>query len=456
MAAVGFGTFTACENDDRYDNVYTDGLCVVETPTTAVDSLYSATTPSATGIGTVQLNETDDIIEAYVTSSDEGGTFYKSISLQSIDGTRGFSVPVDLYNIYTEFEPGRKVYVHLNGRHINQTYGSLLIGDLYNDPDTPTLNQIGRLVPEEFRRTLKASCDKVDEDEIVQHMTIAQALNDNNINKLIEFDNVQFEDGAVNKTFYQENNAIGGATNVNLMDEYGRTIIFRTSSFAKFAGKKIPGGSGKVRGVLTKYRGDYQFLARTDRDVQLEGDRLEIDLSPPVGGTAITYSGAFIESFTPFAANQSVFPAYVNDPALGTRYWQVKTFGGNKYIQMTSFGGTPEANRTLFIVPVDMTAANNFSFATCSGFDNGSPLKVYYSMDYVPGANVNNATLVNITSSFTIPNGPTNGYATAFTPSGVYAIPAALTGNGYFIFEYNGNGSGGTTTTMQIDNITVN
>ena len=44
------------------------------------------------------------IPKAYVTSSDEGGNFYKSISMMSLDGTKGFSMPVDNYNLFNEFE----------------------------------------------------------------------------------------------------------------------------------------------------------------------------------------------------------------------------------------------------------------------------------------------------------------------------------------------------------------
>jgi hypothetical protein len=66
------------------------------------------------------------------------------------------------------------------------------------------------------------------------------------------------------------------------------------------------------------------------------------------------------------------------------------------------------------------------------------------------------ATLVDITSSFTIATGTTSGYANNFTNSGDYVIPASLTGNGYFIFEYSGNGVGNVlTTTMQLDDIKV-
>jgi hypothetical protein len=123
---------------------------------------------------------------------------------------------------------------------------------------------------------------------------------------------------------------------------------------------------------------------------------------------------------------------------------------------MSSFGGTAEANRTLFIVPANMTAANTMSFKTKAGFHNGNVLKVYYTTNYVPGNQITSATLVDITSSFTISPGLPSGYPTTFTNSGVYNIPVGITGNGFFVFEYTGNGSGGPTTTMQIDDIVIN
>lgn len=437
---------TGCIHDDNFDNV--DSQCVTMTPTKTVQEIYAAANP-----GTPVLYTGEDIIEAYVTSSDEGGTFYKSISFQSVDGALGFSIPVDMYNIYNEFEPGRKVYVNLSGRYINKTHGGLIIGDLYQG------NAVGRLVPEEFRRTVMASCDAVNEDEIVHHMTISQLLNDSNINKLIELDNVQFEEAALGTTYFNPADQIGGATNIYLMDQYGNQVIFRTSEFAKFAGHAVSGNSGKVRGVLTKFNSDYQFLARTEDDIMLTEPRMTIDLTPPIVGNAIVFSGSFTENFESYVTTSPgnrTFPKYINDPAVGTRYWQNTTFGGNKYIQMTSFGGTPEANRTLFIVPVDMTAANSLSFDSKSGFHNGQALKVYYTTDYVIGGDITDATLVDITSNFILSPGLSTGYPANFTNSGTWAIPAGITGNGFFVFEYVGNGNGGVTSTVQIDNITVN
>jgi hypothetical protein len=83
-------------------------------------------------------------------------------------------------------------------------------------------------------------------------------------------------------------------------------------------------------------------------------------------------------------------------------------------------------------------------------------LKVYYSTNYIPFSNIDNATLVDITSNFSIPNGSPSSSPAEFSPSGNYSIPASLTGNGFFIFEYIGNGNGGVTTNMQIDDIIIN
>jgi hypothetical protein len=450
-----FATFIGCVNSDEYETPNVAGNCNDLAVTKQVQDITSTSTATYT-----QYPETEDIIEAYVTSSDEGGNFFKSISLVSTDNTVGFSMPIDAYNLYTKFEPGRKVFVNMKNRYIVKENGSTIIGSLYNNdtPEITTDDEVGRISGVEYQNIVSRSCSKVNEDDIVKTLTVNEAKNDQYLNMLIDLNNVQFTDASLGKKYFDASlNDLGGATNHLITNEFGQTIILRISSFSTFASKSVLPKSGKIRGVLTKFGSDYQFMVRTENDMQLTNDRLTIDMSPPIGGTAISYLGTFTEPFTSYTTtNQQIFPKYINDAVVGSRYWQRKVFGGNTYIQMSSFGGTPEVNRSLFIVPVDMTAANNFSFKTLSGFYNGACLKVYYSTNYVPGTNIGSATLVDITSSFTINVGPTSGYATTFTNSGVYAIPASLTGNGFFIFEYNGNGSGGVTTTMQVDDITVN
>ena len=445
-----------CVNGDDYDSPDLSGECVDIAATKSVQDI------AILANGTAQEYTNADFIEAYVTSSDEGGNFYKSISLVSLDGTKGFTMPVDAYNLYTKFEPGRKVTVNMQNRHFHYDtqIASLEIGSLYNNdtPDIPSDDVVGRISGVEYENVINRSCTKVDEEAFIKRMSITQAKNNQYINMLIEFDAVQFTDASLGKKYYDPSlNNLGGATNHEITDEFGNKIIVRVSEYATFAGNEIPSLNGKIRGVLTKYNNDFQFMVRTLNDINLTQPRLVIDFFPPIVGNALVYDTSLNEPFTSYTTNnQQNFPKYINDAAVGSRYWQRKIFSGNTYIQMSSFGGTPEANRSLFIVPVNMTAANTFSFQTKAGFANGNVLKVYYTTNYVPGTQITLATLVDITSSFTISPGLPSGYPTNFTASGVYNIPAGITGNGFFVFEYIGNGSGGPTTTMQIDNIVIN
>ncbi len=451
LLSLAFGLLSGCANDDNYTTPESTLVTYELATTRTVVSVNSAATATP-----VQFT-TDDIIEAYVTSSDEKGTFYKSISFQTIptDGSNpiGFSVPLNITTLYGKgFTPGRKVYIKLNGLYSAIVYGSLQIGSLYE-------GTIGRISEFEWQDHLFPSATIEPESAMVRTMSLETAYNDVNQNTLVELDNVQFSEGSINRTYYDIDSG-GGATNHTLISSTGGAEqIIRFSSFCPFTGNQVPTGSGKIRGVLTKYDTDFQFIVRYESDIQLTQARF--DAAPPIVGEAITSVGTLNEPFTSYDVNQTNFPKYINDALVGNRYWKVKTFNTNKFLEMSSYTGTSgipiaEANRTAFIVPVDLAAANTFSFKTQSGYDNGSPLKVYYSTSYVLGGTVTNSMLVDITSSFNIPNGPASGYATNFTSSGNYAIPVGLTGNGFFIFIYEGNGVNGVTTTMRIDDIVIN
>lgn len=457
ISTIFLGIFSSCINSDDYSTPE-NTLTTFDLTTTTTPEAVNALATIAAGTPTPILQYTaDDIIEGFVTSSDEAGTFFKSISFQTLPlngaAPTGFSVQINVSTLYGKgFTPGRKVFIKLKGLYIGKVFGSLQIGSLYE-------GSIGRISEFEWKNHLFPSAIKVAESQLVRTLTIADAYTDANQNTLIELDLVQFADGSINRTYYDVDSG-GGATNHLLSSTTGGTQrIIRFSSFAPFTGKQVPKGSGKIRGVLSKFNTDFQFVVRYESDIKLADPRA--DVNPPIVGNNILYLGNFTENFESYTAGsattgQNNFPKYVNDPVIGSKTWRVRTASSNKYIEMSSFGSPAESNRALFIVPIDMTAANTLSFQTRTGFYVGETLKVYYSTNYVPGGQISVATLVNITSNFTI---STASSATAtFTNSGVYTIPATITGNGYFIFEYSGSGisTPALTTNMQIDNITVN
>ena len=118
-----FATLFSCVNGDDYGTPNLSNDCVTIAKTKEVSDITNIAT--ATTVQYTTDENLTDYIEAYVTSSDEGGNFYKSISMMSLDGLKGFSMPVDNYNLYTEFEPGRKVTIKLDkNRYYNKQHGS--------------------------------------------------------------------------------------------------------------------------------------------------------------------------------------------------------------------------------------------------------------------------------------------------------------------------------------------
>lgn len=444
-------SLVSCVNDDDY------GVPALDcTETTLVKTIEVSQVPASATVAQYTL---DNVIEAYITSSDKGGNFFKSISFQTLDGSKAFSVPVDVTSTFINYEPGRKVLINLKNLYTDVSNGGVRIGSIFLN--SSGVASVGRIPEFQYRQVLNRSCTVVPESQLVRTLTIPNLLNDANINTLIELDNVQFQDAALGKRFYDATLDVGGATNHRLTDANGNTVIFRTSSFANFASAFVPNESGKVRGVLTKFGSDYQILARTIDDVQLTNTRLDVDVAAPVGGSSIVYACSLNEGFTSFANNNTVFPSYINDPSVGTKYWRVNIFNNNNYLQMSSFSSSAafqeQLNKSYFIVPVDFTCANSLAFKTQDRFNNGGVLKVYYTTDYVPLGNIQNATLTQI-NGLTIASGNTGSATQAFVNSGVFNFPTTLTGNGFVVFEYTGgySFSPALTTTMHIDDIVIN
>jgi len=437
--AITASLFTGCINDDEYS---TPPLNCVES--SLVKNLEVAAVPATTVVK--QFTE-DKVIEAYVTSSDEAGNFFKSISFQTLDGSKGFSVPVDATSTFITFEPGRKVLIKLKNQYTDISSGSLRIGSIFVNTTTGAA-QVGRIPEADVKNVLKASCTKVNENNLARTMTIAQAKNDANINTLIDLDLVQFSDAALGKHYYEATQDLGGATNHLLTDANGNTIIFRTSSFANFAGKAVASGRGKVRGVLTKFNADYQFVARTENDIQLTGNRLMPIFSENFESISTTGNGANV-----------ALTGWSNVSMLGgAEKWETRIFSNNKYAQFSPFGITPvepscDTRLITKAINLDNTTGEFLRFGSKIGFANGVAVTVWISTDYDgsgTAAAVNAATWTQLNP---IMAPQTASFPTDFTSSGNVDL-SSYSGNAYISFKYVG-GTGGITSTYQIDNIEV-
>ena len=199
---------------------------------------------------------------------------------------------------------------------------------------------------------------------------------------------------------------------------------------------------------------DIQYYTESDGDCvyDISGDGGGNDGQTSVGGENAMPMACLEEPFSDFSSNQTEFSDYENVTVVGDRFWEVREFENNQYIQNSAFNGDGEYD-SWFLVNVDFDNADTFSFMTKDGFNNGDVLSVLYSTNHTVGNEIMPDDWTDVTSEFTIASGSTGGYADNFTPSGDWDL-SSVSGNGFVAFRYQGD-SEGTTTTMQVDDITI-
>lgn len=371
----------------------------------------------------------DDIIEAYVVSSDEGGNFFKSISLQTkaspIIPAIGFSVPVDVSNTYIDYRVGNKVYVKMKNQFTDLYYGALRIGSLYvSNAGDPT---VGRISQNEFKNVLNASCTIIDENQLVESLSIEEALDDRKLNTLIELNDVEFTEAAIGRHYFEETNNVGGSTNWNLRDKTGNQIIFRTSSYAKFADHFVPEGSGKVRGILTKFGTDYQLMVRSENDIAMNGKR-----NVPF----------FAEDFQSVKNNVNfALPGWSNIVEKASKLWKSMVYAGNGYAEFNTTSTTAAENIAWLVSPkINLAGYKNavLSFRSAQhDLKVDSPLntlEVYVSTNF-DGSSVNKAKWTRLEAKVPTLLNPSR----EFMSSGGIDL-SAYSGNINIAFRYVGSG----------------
>lgn len=371
----------------------------------------------------------DDIIEAYVVSSDEDGNFFKTISFQTQAKPNmpaiGFSVPIDASNTYIDYRLGNKVYVKLKNQFTDLYYGGLRIGSLYvSNSGDPT---IGRISQNEYKNVLNASCTIIDENLLVKSLSIEEALNDNKLNTLIELNDVEFTESALGRHYFEESNNVGGSTNWYLRDKTGNQVIFRSSSYAKFADHFVPEGSGKVRGILTKFGSDYQLMVRSESDVVMNGKR-----NTPF----------FAEDFQTVTNNVNfVLPGWSNIVEKATKLWKSMVYSGNGYAEFNTTSTTATENVAWLVTPkINLSSYKNVVFSFRSAQHDlklDSPLntlEVYVSTNF-DGSNVTKAKWTKLEAKVPSLSTPSR----QFISSGGIDL-SAYSGNIYIGFKYIGSG----------------
>ncbi|CAN5440460.1 hypothetical protein BH10BAC2_BH10BAC2_36110 [soil metagenome] len=225
----------------------------------------------------------DKTIGGVIIADDRSGQFYKTIVIQ--DETGGISVNLDGYDLYTKYPVGRKVYIKVNGLYLGD-YNKLVEigGGIDNSGSSPRLDDIPSVLIDQY--VIKGSLDNFVTPTIVK---VAE-LNDTYQNMLIQLNDFEFSLADTSKTFADP--ALGSsAVNYTIKSCTGESILLRNSSYADFAGYKLPGGNGNITAIYTVFGTTKQLNIRDSSDVKFYNARCG------GGGTGAVVDIATIKSF---------------------------------------------------------------------------------------------------------------------------------------------------------------
>ena len=260
---------TSCVKDDDYDIPDPNGKKPLPDYSGQVVSFANVLTKVTASVATYTA---DEAIEGYVISSDEGGNFYKKIYIQNADKNQGLSVAIDKSGLYTEFPVGAKIQLRLKDLTTQLNNSAIEVGyGTYTAPKSGRVS-VGTMAEAIYKKHLFDTGERKTVAELAKvSNSIQEVSTEAHVDQLITLKGVHFPTDAVGKTLYDKSNALGGATNYKLTDANGKTIIFRTSSYAKFKDEKVPAGEVEVTGVLTKFNKEYQFMISNYADLVVKG-----------------------------------------------------------------------------------------------------------------------------------------------------------------------------------------
>jgi len=219
-----------------------------------------------------KLIEEDIKIKGRVTGNDLGSNLYKQFTLQ--DSTGAIIIAVNQSGMHGFLAEGQEIVVALKDLYIGGYRKQPEIGQPYNG------SSIGRMNKELFQQHYKY----VGTPDVTKLDTLDFDIDmdkDANCAKLVVLKNVSFVPVGGLGTFAPDTtqdktvSMVGGCVN-RALNEYSESkLVVRTSTYAKFAAKKLPYDQVNKKpkkcnltGIATRYNNTWQILIRKESDIQ--------------------------------------------------------------------------------------------------------------------------------------------------------------------------------------------
>lgn len=437
---------TSCVEDNNYETPQIS--CTEPVLTGAEDTIEELITAwQQSGDGTLFFDEDyPDYIVGYVTSNDATGNFYKELYIQNdpTNPTASIKLNINMSDLYTKYNVGRKLYIYMKGFGIGLSHGEVVIMERGDGSGVS-------IRPNVAKRNIIRSCDIFEITPLA--LTSPSVVNDSHLGMFVAFPNMQFDISLVGQDFVNELDSYDSHRPITSCDD-NSNIKLETSTYADFKNVALPVDQGSVKGIIARDYGDDFYVLRVNGvdAFVFDGDRCDPDIlecdNPNVGGDVVVFD----ENFSSYAPNTTNLPGWTNvNVSGGNTVYKVKEYSGEQYMQIGAYNTNENPLEAWLVTPainLDNTTDEELTFKTKTGYNNGAALSVFVSTDFT--GDVATATWVMINTH--IANGPSSGYGN-FEDSGSVDI-SCLDGDVYFAFKYLG-GDGGVTTTFQVDDVKV-
>ncbi len=285
---------TSCVPDDDYDTPDTSitepelngELVSISSVKTAYDQAVAGGEDQS-----FTFTETNTFMSGFVISSDEGGNFFEELIVQdaSENATAGIKVLLDVGDLFTRYETGRRVYVKLDGLSVGMDSGVITLGIL----EGSDIEKIPAPLEEEY--VLRSSLVEA----IVPNIKTLSQISEADTNTLINLASAQFTESQLGTSFAGEvGDEFDGDRTIESCAADGGDILFQTSTFADFKSNTLPSGAGSLTAVLSKdfFGENFTLSVRTLSDIVFDGERCEPTLLDP-NITATTTFSAVIDRY---------------------------------------------------------------------------------------------------------------------------------------------------------------
>ncbi|MBE0424155.1 MAG: lamin tail domain-containing protein [Lutibacter sp.] len=183
------------------------------------------------------------VIEGFVISSDEHGSFVKKLVIQDAveNATAGIQLLVDSEILFEQYNIGDKVFVKLNKLYMNKKDGVLTVGF----PKGTAITEISSSKIGDF---IYSSAENF--SVIPREISMAEVLNPAFENTLVKVKNVQLAQNELGSAFTYFSGTNNGFRTLETCNESTKISVF-TNGKATFANELFPQGKGNITGVLS-------------------------------------------------------------------------------------------------------------------------------------------------------------------------------------------------------------